>query len=53
MKWWSPPRSLYTDLPRQFCFVETNALPVFLEKEPHIRKLRMADAMPHLHLLEL
>ena len=31
----APPRSLYTDLPRKFCFVETHEAPEFLQKTNH------------------
>lgn len=30
-----PPRSLYTDLPRKFCFLPTRQFPRFLADEPH------------------
>ena len=33
--WTAPPRSLYTDLPRKFCFRETTQAPMFLKKCKH------------------
>lgn len=36
-----PPRSLYTDLPRRFCFEQTHEMPVMLQKSrAAIRKLK-------------
>ena len=37
---WQPPRSLYTKLPRRFCFQETPHAPHFIRKEkaPRVRK---------------
>ena len=51
---WPPPRSLYTDLPRRFCFVETDRPPRFLYWDPSERVQR-ALATPGLrwHRLEL
>ena len=37
-----PPRSLYSDLPRRFCFRETDALPGFLARSRRIARLRKA-----------
>ncbi len=39
-----PPRSLYTDLPRAFCFAPTRDVPVFLERprRRHLAHLRKA-----------
>lgn len=34
----SPPRALYCDLPRRFCFTATRALPEFLLCEPQVNK---------------
>ncbi len=33
-----PPRSLYTDLPRRFCFTPTREFPDFLLREARVRK---------------
>ncbi len=33
-----PPRSLYVDLPRRFCFRETLEIPEFLVREPQVQK---------------
>lgn len=39
-----PPRSLYTDLPRMFCFTPTQAPPVFLQSEKKLkRKIKKLD----------
>ena len=40
IRWNAPPRSLYTDLPRKFCFRETEELPVMLRDNNRIRCLR-------------
>lgn len=34
-----PPRSLYTELPRKFCFAPTGEVPEFLLAEPEARKI--------------
>jgi hypothetical protein len=34
----APPRSLYTDLPRQFCFLETTGAPRALRKDRRVRE---------------
>jgi len=39
IQWSHPPRSLYTDLPRRFCFEITHNGPLFLRDEPD-RRLR-------------
>lgn len=33
-----PPRSLYTDLPKRFCFQETDRCPSFIERRKHKRE---------------
>ncbi|HRE17914.1 MAG TPA: hypothetical protein PLW86_12760 [Rhodocyclaceae bacterium] len=35
----APPRSLYTDLPRRFCFAPTRERPAFLEEDKEVRQL--------------
>ncbi|EIJ41747.1 hypothetical protein BegalDRAFT_0837 [Beggiatoa alba B18LD] len=35
----SPPRSLYTTLPRRFCFQQTENMPLFLQKDKHVQKI--------------
>ncbi|GAA5168803.1 hypothetical protein [Viridibacterium curvum] len=40
IKWNAPPRSLYTELPRKFCFRETEDLPKMLRDNNRIRCLR-------------
>lgn len=37
INWSMPPRSIYTTLPRRFCFEECNDPPVFLKKSKHKR----------------
>lgn len=39
IRWSAPPRSLYTDLPRRFCFSPTHAAPPFLEADKEARRL--------------
>ncbi|RIX43522.1 MAG: hypothetical protein D3M94_16360 [Rhodocyclales bacterium GT-UBC] len=34
----APPRSLYTDLPRRFCFAPTQAMPPFLAEDKEVRQ---------------
>ena len=34
-----PPRSLYTDLPRRFCFTQTTQAPIFLAQEKFYQQL--------------
>ncbi|TVZ40911.1 hypothetical protein P886_0245 [Alteromonadaceae bacterium 2753L.S.0a.02] len=39
-----PPRSLYSDLPKKFCFTKTNKAPIFLEKTKKVkRKLKILE----------
>ena len=41
ISWSHPPKSIYTDLPRKFCFTVTDELPSFLQKSKVVkRKLR-------------
>ncbi|MFO1350413.1 MAG: hypothetical protein U1F68_06945 [Gammaproteobacteria bacterium] len=48
-----PPRSLYTDLPRQFCFRKVEMTPVFLRNDKQARwRLKWLSA-PRFQLLEL
>ncbi|MBS0370802.1 MAG: hypothetical protein JSS57_16580 [Proteobacteria bacterium] len=35
----APPRSLYTDLPRRFCFASTREVPDFLAEDREVRQL--------------
>ena len=50
---WLPPRSLYTDLPRRFCFEETRDCPAFLLGDKgFVRKYRRV-ADPRWQRLEL
>ena len=43
-----PPRSLYTDLPVRFCFVETRRAPAALRKDARVK-----ERMPSFYALEL
>lgn len=47
-----PPRSLYSRLPRRFCFQETDEVPTFLLAQRRVRKEVRKDSL-RLHLLEL
>lgn len=38
LHWSKPPRSLYTDLPKRFCFTQTNDAPIFLQQERTLRR---------------
>lgn len=35
----APPRSLYTDLPRRFCFTPTREIPPFLREDKEVRRV--------------
>ncbi|MCU7843235.1 MAG: hypothetical protein KZQ93_05280 [Candidatus Thiodiazotropha sp. (ex Monitilora ramsayi)] len=48
-----PPRSLYTALPRQFCFEQTDQLPGLLNDRRTIKRLRRAKVEPNFYKLEL
>ncbi len=48
-----PPRSLYTRLPRRFCFTETNQGPALLCNRHTERRLRKARAAPRFFALKL
>lgn len=50
---WAPPRSLYSRLPRQFCFEQTDRLPDFLNHKRTTRRLRRAKVKPRFYHLEL
>lgn len=41
-----PPRSLYTDLPRRFCFAPTRERPAFLQKLAKRRARRLPKTGP-------
>ncbi|MEC5388278.1 hypothetical protein VVD49_21275 [Uliginosibacterium sp. H3] len=51
IKWTAPPRSLYTNLPRRFCFRETEELPGFLAANKRIANIRRCS--PKLRLQKL
>lgn len=48
-----PPRSLYTDLPRRFCFRETDAFPGFLARARRVARLRRAHPDLRLQVLQV
>ena len=50
---WAPPRSLYSRLPRQFCFGETSDMPVMLQHGYIRRRLKRAHAAPRFYRLNL
>jgi hypothetical protein len=35
-----PPRSLYTELPEKFAFERVNQGPLFLERDPKVKKVK-------------
>lgn len=45
IRWSAPPRSLYTDLPRRFCFTPTREIPHFLEEDREVRQLLRRNAV--------
>ena len=46
-----PPKSLYTKLPKRFCFVETTEIPNFLAKERRVkRQIRKAKEIRFFYL---
>ncbi len=46
--WAKPPRSLYTDLPKRFCFERTTAAPAFIaETAPRPLKKRLKSGKEH------
>ena len=52
--WGAPPRSMYTTLPRRFCFKECEEPPVFLRKSKHRRvKTQLAGEAGKWFLLEV
>ena len=48
-----PPKSLYTTLPRQFLFEETDEAPGFLRQGKHKRLRRVLEAGPRFYVLRL
>jgi hypothetical protein len=48
-----PPRSLYTTLPKQFCFEHTDQLPGMLSDKRTIKRLRRGKIKPFFYKLEL
>ena len=48
-----PPRSLYTALPKQFCFEQTDQLPGLLRDRRTIKRLRRGKIAPLFYKLEL
>lgn len=49
----APPRSLYTSLPKQFCFQPTDEAPCFLRDRKTQKRLRKAKVTPRFWQLEL
>jgi hypothetical protein len=47
----APPRSLYTRLPRQFCFSETSTFPRMLQRRQCKRRLAKAGVSARFHRL--
>jgi len=39
IRYWQPPRSLYSVLPRRFCFERTAEAPIFLKHSKHFRRV--------------
>jgi hypothetical protein len=48
-----PHGSLYSRLPRQFCFEQTDRLPDFLNHKRTTRRLRRAKVKPRFYHVEL
>jgi hypothetical protein len=51
--YYRPPKSLYTTLPKQFCFEQTDQLPVLLSDRRTIKRLRRGKVEPRFYKLEL
>jgi len=49
----SPPRSLYTDMPRKFCFQNTDVAPAFLAEDRFFRKKYHKIKLPNWYSLDL
>lgn len=49
--WGHPPRSLYTDLPKKFCFEITDEVPKFLAKSKVVKRKLKKVKNPHWHEL--
>lgn len=50
---YGPPRSLYSDLPRRFCFQEREAMPEMLKRRDIERRLNRSKVQPRFFRLEL
>ena len=50
---YGPPKSLYTALPKQFCFEKTKQLPGLLNQKQTIKRLRRAKIEPQFYKLEM
>jgi hypothetical protein len=50
---YAPPKSLYTTLPKQFCFEQTDQLPRLLSDRRTIKRLRRGKISPRFYKLEL
>ncbi|MEJ2620046.1 MAG: hypothetical protein P8163_07225, partial [Candidatus Thiodiazotropha sp.] len=50
---YAPPKSLYTTLPKQFCFELTDQLPGLLSDRRTIKRLRRGKISPRFYKLEL
>ncbi len=48
-----PPRSLYTQLPRKFCFQKTEEVPEFLQTDKHFRRIFKKVKNPYWYKLVL
>jgi hypothetical protein len=51
--WCQPPRSLYSKLPRDFCFTETDEQPRMLQNRRTSRRLNKAKIEPSFYRLQL
>jgi hypothetical protein len=51
--WCQPPRSLYSKLPRDFCFTETDEQPRMLQNRRTSRRLNKAKTEPSFYRLQL
>jgi len=50
---WAPPRSLYQNLPRRFCFSETDCMPTMLRNRGSEKRLRKARVEPSFYQLTM
>jgi len=53
MRYSRPPRSLYSDLPRRFCFKKTGIAPEFLQADKQFRRVYKKVSQPSWYVMQL